>query len=356
MTQPRLAHQTPLGRMYARSLTGLPEVPSITTVIGMERTDLDGWIGWMAAQSVTQDPRLAESVGSAARLKQVARQSADAAARYRDAAAERGDRVHDYAEQVAQRALGRPHTLAETRAKLIEHGEGAYADRFDEWWDLYDVRPLAAEITVWNHTVGYAGTLDLVARIGGRLCLIDYKTKGTGRDGRVKALDPKVVMQLTAGLKAEESLVDAEAGTWEEWRHGQAEMLLGVALGETEVAVHQANPGVLPRHWHKFWALRQVWKHVQAADDAGPALRVIGPPPPSVPPAAAGGLQAVRAAAFGSAAPAGRAPAAPAPADPASPAGPAPTGPAAKDPAPAAPASSSEPAPAASDGDDRVTA
>ena len=232
--------------MYARSLSGLPEVPSITTVIGMEKTDLDGWVGWMAAQSVTQDPRLAESVGSAARLKQVARQSADAAARYRDAAAERGDRVHDYAEQVAQRALGRPHTMAEARARLIEHGEGAYADRFDEWWDLYDVRPIAAEITVWNHTVGYAGTLDLVARIGGRLCLIDYKTKGTGRDGRVKALDPKVVMQLTAGLKAEESLVDPEAGTWEEWRHGQAEMLLGVALGETEVAVHQANPGVLP--------------------------------------------------------------------------------------------------------------
>ena len=204
--------------MYARSLSGLPEVPSITTVIGMEKTDLDGWVGWMAAQSVTQDPRLAESVGSAARLKQVARQSADAAARYRDAAAERGDRVHDYAEQVAQRALGRPHTMAEARARLIEHGEGAYADRFDEWWDLYDVRPIAAEITVWNHTVGYAGTLDLVARIGGRLCLIDYKTKGTGRDGRVKALDPKVVMQLTAGLKAEESLVDPEAGTWEEWR------------------------------------------------------------------------------------------------------------------------------------------
>lgn len=189
--------------------------------------------------------------------------------------------------------------MAEARARLIEHGEGAYADRFDEWWDLYDVRPIAAEITVWNHTVGYAGTLDLVARIGGRLCLIDYKTKGTGRDGRVKALDPKVVMQLTAGLKAEESLVDPEAGTWEEWRHGQAEMLLGVALGETEVAVHQANPGVLPRHWHKFWALRQVWKHAQAVDDAGPALRVIGPPPPSVPVSAATGLQAVRAAAFG---------------------------------------------------------
>ena len=47
-----------------------------------------------------------------------------------------------------------------------------------------------------------------------------------------------------------------------------ATLLLGVALGETEVAVHQANPGVLPRHWHKFWALRQVWKHAQAVDHA----------------------------------------------------------------------------------------
>ncbi|GGK40102.1 cytochrome [Micrococcus flavus] len=300
MTQPRLAHQTPQGRMYARSVSGLPEVPSITTVIGMERTDLDGWVGWMAANAVAQDPRLAESVGSPARLRQVARQCADAAARYRDAAAERGDRVHDYAEQVALRALGRPHTMADARARLIEHGEGAYADRFDEWWDLYDVQPVAAEITVWNHTVGYAGTLDLVARIGGRLCLIDYKTKGTGRDGRVKALDPKVVMQLTAGLKAEESLVDAEAGTWEPWAHGDAQMLLGVALGETEVAVHQANPNALPRHWHKFWALRQVWTHAQAVDDAGPALRVIGPPPVSSP-GTAGGLEAARAAAFGGA-------------------------------------------------------
>ncbi|MDX2340940.1 PD-(D/E)XK nuclease family protein [Micrococcus sp. M4NT] len=302
MTQPRLAHQTPSGRMYARSLSGLPEVPSITTVIGMEKTDLDGWIGWMAADAVVKDERLAQAVGSSARLREVARQSADAAARFRDAAAERGDRVHDYAEQVSRRALGQPHTMAEARAALIEQGEGAYADRFDEWWDLYDVRPVAAEITVWNHTVGYAGTLDLVARIGGRLCLIDYKTKGTGRDGRVKALDPKVVMQLTAGLKAEESLVDAEAGTWEPWQHGGAEMLLGVALGETEVAVHQANPAVLPRHWHKFWALRQVWTHAQAVADAGPALRVIGPPPVAVPAASAGGLEAARAAAFGGAA------------------------------------------------------
>lgn len=286
MTQPQLAHQTSFGRMYARSLDGLPEVPSITTVIGQQSMDLDGWIGHMAATAVVEDPRLAQAVGSRAQLKTVARQASDAAARYRDQAAARGDRVHDYCEQVGLRALGRPHSMAESRQRLAEHGEAAYADRFDEWWDLYEVRPLATELTVWNASVGYAGTLDLVATIGGRLCLVDYKTKGTTREGRVKSLDPKVVMQLAAGLKAEEQLVDATSGTWAPWEHGEAALLLGVAVGQTEVVAHQANPQVLPAHWHKFWALRQVWEHSRRAEDAGPALRPIGPPPATVAPAA----------------------------------------------------------------------
>ena len=54
MTQPQLAHQTASGRMYARSLDGLPEVPSITTVIGQQSVDLDGWIGHMAATAVVE--------------------------------------------------------------------------------------------------------------------------------------------------------------------------------------------------------------------------------------------------------------------------------------------------------------
>lgn len=280
MTQPRLAHQTEYGRMYARSLDGVPEVPSITTVIGQQAADLSGWAGHMAATAVIEDPRLPQVIGSRPQLKSVARQASSAAERYRDEAAARGDRVHDYAEQAGLRALGRPHRMAETRAVLAEHGEAAYADRFDEWWDLYDVRPLATELTVWNSTVGYAGTLDLVASIGGRTCIIDYKTKGTTRDGRVKSLDDKVVMQLVAGLRAEESLVDPATGTWEPWRYGDAPVLLGVALGQTEVVAHQANPQVLPDHWRKFWALRQVWGYSQVADSAGRALRPIGPPPP----------------------------------------------------------------------------
>ena len=278
MTQPQLAHSTDFGRMYSRSLGGLPEVPSITTVIGQGATDLSGWAGHMAATAVVGDERLASAIGSASKLRAIAREASSAAERFRDEAAARGDRVHAYAEQYALRHLGRPHDVAGHREALQANGEAGFADRFDEWWDAYDVRPLDPEVTVWNAEVGYAGTLDLVAEIGGRVCLIDYKTKGTTRDGRVKPLDPKVVMQLAAGAQAGERLADAQSGSWEAWPYPKDVLLLGVALGETEVVTQRAQDAVLPASWRRFWALRQVWEANHALAGLGPALRPVPPP------------------------------------------------------------------------------
>lgn len=278
MTAPLLAHATDYGRMYARSTSVPYTVPSITTVIGQQPHGLDGWFGYMGANSLAQDPALADSLGSPGKLRQVVSRAAKSAETYRDDAARRGDRVHNYCEQVALRALGRPHTVTETRELLGANGEEGFAARFDEWWELYDVEPLAPEITVWNATVGYAGTLDLVAKINGRTCLIDYKTKGTSRDGTVKPLDDKVVMQLVAGMKAEESLVDGEAGSWEGWKYGDSPLLLAVAIGETEVRPVRANPDVLRHHWWKFCALRRVWEMSADTEAAGQALLPIAPP------------------------------------------------------------------------------
>lgn len=279
MTQPRLAHTTEFGRMYSRSVTSAAEVPSITTVIAQEHKDLTGWAGHLATTELIADDGLAAAVGSSSRLRSLARHASSAAERFRDAAARRGDRVHHYAEQIALRALGAPQDVDAARADLASHGETAFADQFDRWWDLYDVRPLAAEVTVWNHTVGYAGTLDLVAEIGGRTCVIDFKTKGLDRRGRTKPVNESVVMQLVAGMQAEEQLVDAHAGIWEPWTHGSGAVLMAVAISEADVMPTQASPEVLRRHWHKFWALRQVWEHARNASEAGPALRALSPPP-----------------------------------------------------------------------------
>lgn len=279
MTAPALAHATPHGRMYARSLSEQPSVPSITTVISQAPSSLGGWFGHMAASSLARDSRLPAALGNPAELRQAVKDAANAAERYRDDAALRGTRVHRYCEQVALRALGREHELEAARLALMENGESGFAQRFDEWWELFDVRPVEPELTVWNAELGYAGTLDLVATIGGRTCLIDYKTKKTDREGFVKALDDKVVMQLVAGMKAQEALVDPEAGEWRPWDHAEQPLLLGVAVGQTEVRAMRANPAVMRHHWLRFCALRRAWEAGLEAEEAGRALLPIAPPP-----------------------------------------------------------------------------
>jgi hypothetical protein len=281
MTVPGLAADSPdgFGRMYRRSLADEPTVPSITTVIAQQPLDLDGWRSYMAARHLADHPELRTALDSPARIRQLVRTAVDASEEYARAAAQRGDRVHAFAEQLALRALDRPHQLAEARELLRSHGEEAFALNVERWWEAFSVEPLAAEQTVWNTTLGYAGTLDLVARINGRVCLVDYKTKGTTRDGRVKPPDEKVAMQLVAGMKAEEGLLDAEAGEWEPWRYGEDPLLIAVAVGETEFAAVRVNPDVRRHHWLTFCRLRRVWDARVETAAAGRTLLPLPPPP-----------------------------------------------------------------------------
>lgn len=281
MTAPELAVPSPdgFGRMYRRSADQPPSVPSITTVIAQQPVELDGWRSYMAAKHVADHPELGALMADPSQMRRLVRTAVDASEAYARSAAERGDRVHAYAEQVALRALGRPDRVAEALEALREKGEEGFAVSVDRWWESFSVEPLAAELTVWNHTLGYAGTLDLVARINGRVCLIDYKTKGTSRDGRVKALDEKVAMQLVAGMKAEESVVDSSAGTWEPWAYGEDPLLIAVAVGETEHAAVRVNPEVRRHHWLTFCQLRRVWGARVEAAAAGRTLLPLPPPP-----------------------------------------------------------------------------
>lgn len=264
--------------MYSRQVGAEPTVPSITTIIGMDHVDLTGWAGYMAAKSLSEHARLADSMSDPRSMRSLVRDCASAAEVYRDAAAARGDRVHNYAEQWALAELGQPHELESARHALQAQGEQNYAAHFEAWWREYRVEPIAAEVTVWNETVGYAGTIDLIARIGGKDCLIDYKTKTSDRDGIVKRPDDKVIMQLAAACKAEERVVDAEAGQWAPWLYGSDTMLLAVALGPTGSRTFMAPPVAMPDYWAKFYALRRNWEAAFRISRSRASLVEITPP------------------------------------------------------------------------------
>jgi hypothetical protein len=75
--------------------------------------------------------------------------------------------------------------------------------RRQHWLD-----PTAVEVTVWNRTLGYAGTLDVSGYLDGVLTLLDAKTSRLLRENHR--------IQVAALAKAEFLMVKHEDGTWTE--------------------------------------------------------------------------------------------------------------------------------------------
>lgn len=51
-----------------------------------------------------------------------------------------------------------------------------YFDGFLEWWNEYQPEVVASEVKTYHKLMRYGGTIDLLAYIGGKLTLIDFKT------------------------------------------------------------------------------------------------------------------------------------------------------------------------------------
>jgi len=47
---------------------------------------------------------------------------------------------------------------------------------YEDWARSVNLEPLFIEQTLWSLTHGYAGTMDLLAKVNGRTTLIDFKT------------------------------------------------------------------------------------------------------------------------------------------------------------------------------------
>lgn len=273
MTDPTLAAQTPYGRMYARERGGTPLVPSITTVQGVYDAEMGWWEALSAARCIIEDERngqyyqMPDSGQRRAKKWQIIQWAKSAAERDRDAAAARGDLIHNYAEFHALRILDRA-TEAEVdhqRDLALAAGLGPYLRSFHAFWDKFSPTPVAPEATVWNHTVGYAGTTDLICLINGVLVVLDYKTRKAilDRDGIPKptTLTSKIAMQLTAAARGEEYWVESRDGVsdeWLPWPH-KTEIGVGVALGPDTFHV-QPYDITHPLSWDTFKSLRQAWE------------------------------------------------------------------------------------------------
>lgn len=276
MTSPRLAGSTDYGRMYGRTRGGDLEVPSITTVLDVLNQHMEWWEARCAVDAAWEWAHRIVEIKANTGDWRTERNAKDwmrsAATRDRDDAAARGDFVHDYAEIWALKTIGQAtqDDLNRQRALCAANGVGEYLPHFHDFWDTWNPRVVMPEATVWNSSVGYAGTTDLLCQIevDGQMVNVvaDYKTKRGlfKRNGEPKAQDLRdyTGMQLAAAAFAEEIWVPgaAEDGSEDAWksRDFDAEVGLGVGIAPDGYVVRQYAIHHEPM-FEAFKALRDAW-------------------------------------------------------------------------------------------------
>lgn len=86
-------------------------------------------------------------------------------------AAQRGTDVHSAIE-----------TWLKYRFDDISDDLSLYYEAFKKWFSEHEVEPVYSEVKMYSKKAKYAGTLDCVAKVDGKLTLIDFKTTATIND------------------------------------------------------------------------------------------------------------------------------------------------------------------------------
>jgi len=184
-------------RFYTWQGRDLPSVTNIRRIAGLPH-GLHQWaINQVISHALDHWPELSErlAAGDAGQLKVVRHDLRSAATAQRDRAADLGTAVHE----AAARRLSPTEVPPDVAPRLRQ-----YLD----WLSVSGAEVLATERQVWNLTLGYAGSFDLLVRLrDGSVHLVDLKTgKGTY---------PEYALQLFAYAMAEfvgeDDVVDEEA-------------------------------------------------------------------------------------------------------------------------------------------------
>ena len=142
-------------------------VPGVTTILkALPKDALINWAAETTAEVALNRWDELAAMPPADRLKALKRARYDVL----DKASNRGTQVHALAEK-----------LIHGERVSIPDGLDGYVESYVRFLDEWDVDPVLVEAVVFSHTYGWAGTLDLIAKLPGKgLCLLDIKTSRSG--------------------------------------------------------------------------------------------------------------------------------------------------------------------------------
>lgn len=227
------------GKMHKSPATGamLPSVGTVTDK-GVPRDAIPGWAARRTAEAAVADPG---GLVTAVIADREAAVTALAGAPWRglEQVGERGRRIHALIRERLDDPTAVPPAVSADEAATAASGL-----RFLRDFGATDVR---TDVTVVNDTVGYAGTIDALAVIGGRTVLADFKS------GR--AIYPEAAMGAAA-LAAGEYVTDADGG-----KHPMPviDRALGVRIDGDGYSALPLDIG--PDTLAAFHAARQTWEY-----------------------------------------------------------------------------------------------
>jgi hypothetical protein len=213
---------------------------SVTTIIGcLDKPALVPWAAIKTAEAAVDKLDTVRSILDSDGRDEAIRYLKNARFRVGKglrSASELGKAVHAAAEYKAIHGRYRPEDAndRELRPFLVQ---------FDRFLDEFQPEYIAAEVTVFSPTFGYAGTCDGFLRIGGTDYVVDYKSSREDVDGqgKLKAPFPEVGLQLAGYRHADIAAI---------WRARQAEVfkrryyLLSESERELAVPVPSVDHGL----------------------------------------------------------------------------------------------------------------
>lgn len=167
---------------------------SVTELIGggIPKPQIGNWIARTTAETAVRKSAAWRAILEADGEDAAIGWLRDAQWRSSGKAADRGTAIHAAAQALV---LGAP-----VPPDALEH---AHVEQFMRF--LADFKPeyLAAEAPVYNLTYRYAGTLDAIVKVAGRVCVLDYKTTDKGPEAKSRPPYAEVALQLAAYAHAE---------------------------------------------------------------------------------------------------------------------------------------------------------
>lgn len=208
--------------------------PSITNVIGVISGDFSGWAKYMMQKYIMFNLKSGAPIG------QIVKDAVGSNDRYTQYACDKGSEVHQAAEDYIN--FGKED-------HNFQYDGQRYYNSFLQFIEDYNPRFISVETTVYGETSKghkYAGTIDFIAEINGKIYAGDWKTS--------KTLHSEVGIQLSAGIKASKMVSD-DGDSLEDMI--QIDGAIGVHLTENGYSV--AKIADVDECWETFESLRDAW-------------------------------------------------------------------------------------------------